>query len=68
MDTEIQNYKKEIGKYHKIIMSDSWSNENIIINGAIIEEHKKKLKQEEINNQLNNEELLRKKIEDQNYQ
>ena len=44
LDTDIQNYKKEIGKYHKIIMSDSWTNENIVINGAIIEEHKKKFK------------------------
>ena len=44
LDVDIQNYKKEIGKYHKIIMSDSWTNENIVINGAIIEEHKKKFK------------------------
>ena len=44
LDNDIPNYKKEIGKYHKIIMSDSWTNENILINGAIIEEHKKKLK------------------------
>ena len=44
LDNDIQNYKKEIGKYHKIIMSDSWTNENIVINGAIIEEHKKKFK------------------------
>lgn len=44
LDIDIQNYKKEIGKYHKIIMSDSWTNENIVINGAIIEEHKKKFK------------------------
>ena len=32
LDNDIQNYKKEIGKYHKIIMSDSWTNENILIN------------------------------------
>jgi hypothetical protein len=44
LDSDIQNYKKEIGKYHKIIMSDSWTNENILINGAIVEEHKKKFK------------------------
>ena len=44
LDNDIQSYKKEIGKYHKIIMSDSWTNENILINGAIIEEHKKKFK------------------------
>ena len=44
LDSEIQNYKSEIGKYHKIIMSDTWTNENVLINGAIIEEHKKKLK------------------------
>ena len=43
LDNDIQSYKKEIGKYHKIIMSDSWTNENILINGAIIEEHKKNL-------------------------
>ena len=44
LDNDIQNFKKEIGKYHKIILSDSWTNENIVINGAIIEEHKKKFK------------------------
>lgn len=44
LETEIQNYKTEIGKYHKIIMNDTWTNENALINGAIIEEHKKKLK------------------------
>ena len=44
LENEIQNYKTEIGKYHKIIMSDTWTNENVIINGAIIDEHKKKLK------------------------
>ena len=44
LDNDITNYKKEIGKYHKIIMSDSWTNENTLINGAIIEEHKKKFK------------------------
>ena len=45
LDNDIQNFKKEIGKYHKIIMSDSWTNDNDLINGAIIEEHKKNLKQ-----------------------
>ena len=44
LDTEIQNYKTEIGKYHRIIMNDTWTNENELINGAIIEEHKKKFK------------------------
>ena len=44
LEEEIKNYKIEIGKYHRIIMSDTWTNENEIINGAIIEEHKKKLK------------------------
>ena len=44
LETDIQNYKTEIGKYHRIIMNDSWTSENEIINGAIIEEHKKKLK------------------------
>ena len=44
LDNDIQNFKKEIGKYHKIIMSDSWTNDNVLINGAIIEEHKKKFK------------------------
>jgi hypothetical protein len=44
LENDIQNYKTEIGKYHKIIMSDTWTNENVIINGAIIDEHKKKLK------------------------
>ena len=44
LETDIQNYKTEIGKYHKIIMNDTWTNENEVINGAIIEEHKKKFK------------------------
>jgi hypothetical protein len=44
LETEIQNYKTEIGKYHRIIMNDTWTNENALINGTIIEEHKKKLK------------------------
>ncbi len=43
LETEIQNYKTEIGKYHRIIMNDTWTNENVVINGAIIEEHKKKI-------------------------
>ena len=44
LETEIQNYKTEIGKYHRIIMNDTWTNENVVINGAIIEEHKKNSK------------------------
>ena len=44
LEAEIQNYKTEIGKYHRIIMNDTWTNENALINGTIIEEHKKKLK------------------------
>ena len=44
LEAEIQNYKIEIGKYHRIIMNDTWTNENALINGTIIEEHKKKLK------------------------
>ena len=44
LETDIQSYKTEIGKYHRIIMNDTWTNENVVINGAIIEEHKKKLK------------------------
>ncbi len=44
LENDIQSYKTEIGKYHRIIMNDTWTNENVVINGAIIEEHKKKLK------------------------
>ena len=44
LETEIKNYKTEIGKYHRIIMNDTWTNENALINGAIIDEHKKHLK------------------------
>ena len=50
LDIEIKNYKTEIGKYHRIIMNDTWTNENALINGAIIEEHKKKLKESIENN------------------
>ena len=41
LDQEIKNYKSEIGKYHRIIMNDTGTNENALINAAIIEEHKK---------------------------
>ena len=44
LEQDIKNYKTEIGKYHRIIMSDTWTNDNALINGAIIGEHKKKLK------------------------
>lgn len=39
----IENYKAQIGKYHKIIMSDDWDDKTEIMNQAVMIEHKKKL-------------------------
>jgi hypothetical protein len=39
----IENYKAQIGKYHKIIMSDEWDEKTEIMNQAVMIEHKKKL-------------------------
>ena len=59
LENEITMFKNEIGKYHKIIMSDSWNSDTLLINTAIIEEHKKKLlKANEENNNDNIIEVL----------
>lgn len=51
IENDINMFKGEIGKYHKIIMSDTWNSDTLLINDAIIEEHKKKLnKAKEENN------------------
>ena len=49
----IENYKAQIGKYHKIIMSDEWDEKTEIMNQAVMIEHKKKLfkAKEEKNNE-----------------
>lgn len=39
----IENYKTQIGKYHKIIMTDDWDEKTEIMNQAVMIEHKKKL-------------------------
>lgn len=39
----IENYKTQIGKYHKIIISDEWDEKTEIMNQAVMVEHKKKL-------------------------
>lgn len=39
----IENYKTQIGKYHKIIMNDDWDEKTEIMNQAVMMEHKKKL-------------------------
>lgn len=39
----IENYKTQIGKYHKIIMTDEWDEKTEIMNQAVMIEHKKKL-------------------------
>ena len=39
----IENYKSQIGKYHKIIMSDEWDEKTEIMNQTVMIEHKKKL-------------------------
>lgn len=52
----IENYKAQIGKYHKIIMSDEWDEKTEIMNQAVMMEHKKKLfKAKE---QKNNENII----------
>jgi hypothetical protein len=39
----IENYKAQVGKYHKIIMTDEWDEKTEIMNQAVMMEHKKKL-------------------------
>ena len=48
----IENYKAQIGKYHKIIMSDEWDEKTEIMSQPVMMEHKKKLNKakEEITN------------------
>jgi len=50
LDKIIDDYKNQIGKYHKVIMSNEWEGNTITINKAIITEHKNKL-----NNKKNSE-------------
>ena len=40
----IEDYKSQIGKYHKIIMNDSWDENTKTINEAVMIEHKNNLK------------------------
>lgn len=49
----IENYKSQIGKYHKIILSEDWDEKTEIMNQAVMIEHKKKLlkAKEEKNNE-----------------
>lgn len=49
----IENYKAQIGKYHKIITTDEWDEKTEIMNQAVMMEHKKKLfkAKEEKNNE-----------------
>lgn len=56
----IENYKAQIGKYHKIIMTDEWDEKTEIMNQAVMIEHKKKLlkAKEEKNNENTIEVLL----------
>ena len=37
----IENYKAQIGKYHKIIMSDEWDEKTEIMSQPVMMEHKK---------------------------
>jgi hypothetical protein len=39
----IENYMSQVGKYHKIILTDEWDEKTEIINQAVMIEHKKKL-------------------------
>jgi hypothetical protein len=55
----IENYKTQIGKYHKIIMTDDWDEKTEIMNQAVMIEHKKKLnKSKDDKNQENIIEVL----------
>lgn len=40
----IEDYKSQIGKYHKILMNDTWDETTRTVNEAIIKEHKNNLK------------------------
>ena len=40
----IEDYKSQIGKYHKILMNDTWDETTQTVNEAIIKEHKTNLK------------------------
>ncbi len=53
LEKTIEEYKNQIGKYHKIIMSNEWEGNTITINKAIITEHKNKLK-----NKKNSDEII----------
>ena len=44
LEETIENFKSQIGKYHKIIMSDSWDENTKTINQAVMIEHKNNLK------------------------
>ena len=52
IENDIAMFKGEIGKYHKIIMSDTWNEDTLLINSAIIDEHKKKLNKAKNENNL----------------
>ncbi len=38
----IENYRSQIGRYHKIITTDEWDEKNDLMNQAVMIEHKKK--------------------------
>lgn len=52
----IENYKIQIGKYHKIILTDDWDEKTEIMNQAVMQEHKKKLNKAKDEN--NNENII----------
>lgn len=52
----IETYKTQIGKYHKIIMSDDWDEKTEIMNQAVMLEHKKKLNKAK--DEKNNENII----------
>ena len=39
----IQNYKGQVGRYNKIVMSDEWDEKTELMTQAVLVEHKKKL-------------------------
>ena len=55
LEEKIENFKNQIGKYHKIILNDTYDENTKIINEAIMIEHKnilKKAKEEKNNDKI----------------
>jgi hypothetical protein len=43
LEKTIEDYKTQIGRYHKLILSDEWDEKTNLVNQAILLEHRKRL-------------------------